>query len=655
MTFNEQGTPVAEDFDDVYFSNENGLAESNYVFLQHNQLPQRWKHFDRENFVIAETGFGTGLNFLAAWHAFNQANKSTTLTKLHFISFEQFPISKDDLTKALDSWPELSDLSHQIIDKYPILVAGCHRLNFENITLDLWFADVNASIKELYRPENGLIDCWFLDGFAPSKNPEMWTGHLFSQMARLAKTDATFATFTAAGMVKRGLINAGFDVTKTKGFGSKREMLVGKLANDYQPPKSSQAYYSRYVEKPSNTISIIGGGLAAANAAYALAKRGYKITLYCKDTALAQGASGNHSGGFYPLLHAEHDIVSQIYCHSYLLARTLYDELVENGFDFGHQWCGTLQVAYNEKTLLRLNKIASNEYFISELVFAVDKEKATEIAGLEIPYPALFYPLAGWINPPSLVIALINAAKNITDVDINLDCHITNLKQTDKGWLLQTNDTEKKKELEASTVILANGNHIHNFEQTKDLPFAPVRGQVSLLQQDSSLAPLKTVLCHKGYATPIWQNQQCIGSTFIKQSSNTDYREDEQAANLKTLQSCFPQQQWAQDLSVGNNGRAGIRCTSPDHLPLVGAVPNLQEQTRQYAGLHKNRDSAVLAENYPNLLVLSALGSRGLCSAPLMAEILACQINNEPMPLADTLLNALNPNRFLIRRLIRNQ
>jgi tRNA 5-methylaminomethyl-2-thiouridine biosynthesis bifunctional protein len=651
LTFNEQGTPVAEDFDDVYFSNDDGLAETEYVFLQHNNLPQRWLNFEDSTFVIAETGFGTGLNFLVAWDAFLKASKSSVLKKLHFVSFEKFPVAKSDLIKALQSWPGFKHLSDQLLSKYPVAVQGCHRLEFDNVTLDLWFADVNQAITDIYANEQGVVDCWFLDGFAPSKNPDMWTDTLFNHMAQLARPQATFATFTAAGFVKRGLAAAGFNVTKPKGFGYKRNMLAGVIATDLQRHPKKAAYYSRYCEQASHNVTIIGGGLAAANTAYALAKRGFNIRIICKDNALAKGASGNHSGGFYPLIHAQHDTVSEIYSHSYLYARGLYDELTAGGFEYAHDWCGTVQVAYNEKTLQRLNKVANNPIFPNELVHQISPERAAEIAGIEIPYPALFYPLAGWINPPSLVTALIKAAKSLTEVEIVLEQPICELKASNHGWLLHG----LSQQFDADIVVLANGNHVDKYEQTADLPFSPVRGQVSLVGKDSTLANLKTVLCHKGYATPIWNDIQCIGSSFVKQTDTTDYSTEEQQGNLATLQSCFPKQQWAQTLDIGNTGRAGVRCTSPDHLPIVGAVPNISVQREQYNELYKNKDSAVTASNYSDLYLLSALGSRGLCSAPLMAEILACQLNNEVMPLSDTLLAALNPNRFLIRNLIKNK
>ena len=232
--WNEAGTPVSNDYDDVYFSNLDGLAETRYVFIEQNQLPGRWLSFEAERFVIAETGFGTGLNFLATCQAFanfRQQYPESKLKYLHFISIEKFPLTIADLQKAHLIWPELSLYSEALISHYPPLGSGCHRLNLANssISLELWFDDVQTALPCIHTSTQGVVDCWYLDGFTPSRNPEMWTLPLFFHMARLARKDCTVATFTAASSVRRGLIDVGFEIHKAKGFGKKREMLFGSF------------------------------------------------------------------------------------------------------------------------------------------------------------------------------------------------------------------------------------------------------------------------------------------------------------------------------------------------------------------------------------------------------------------------------------------
>lgn len=211
--------PRSKQFDDVYFSVENGYAETQHVFLQGNGLPGGWAGRD---FTIGETGFGTGLNFLCAWRLWNETNAGR---KLHFISVEKFPLSGGEIEEAMDGWREkFPDELEALRARYPANCSGTQRIGMgENCTLTLSFGDVNDEMPGW----NEKVDCWFLDGFKPSSNPDMWSETVFQNMARLSQPGATFATFTAAGFVKRGLAAAGFNVKKIRGYGRKRDMLAG--------------------------------------------------------------------------------------------------------------------------------------------------------------------------------------------------------------------------------------------------------------------------------------------------------------------------------------------------------------------------------------------------------------------------------------------
>lgn len=218
------GLPYSSKFQDVYFSSDNGLLETEYVFLQGNDLPIRWQQADIKNFTIIETGFGTGLNFLCAaklWLA-----TAPEHAVLHFISVEKYPLSLSDISTALALWPELSELSTPLIHQYESLMNTTSiSLYNHRIQLSVYIGDAT---EQLARTTH-VADAWFLDGFSPAKNPEMWHSGLFSEMAKHAKRSTTFATFTSAGDVRRGLIKAGFKVNKRTGFGKKREMLCGEL------------------------------------------------------------------------------------------------------------------------------------------------------------------------------------------------------------------------------------------------------------------------------------------------------------------------------------------------------------------------------------------------------------------------------------------
>jgi tRNA 5-methylaminomethyl-2-thiouridine biosynthesis bifunctional protein len=223
------GQPYASEFQDVYFSTDNGLLETDYVFSQGNDLATRWLNSSIQTFTIAETGFGTGLNFLCAVNTW--LTSAPPLAKLHFVSVEKYPLSLTDITTALNFWPQLKAVYEPLLAQYENLIGSSEPISlFDNrVQLSLLIGDATLRLSEI----NEQFDAWFLDGFAPAKNPEMWQAELFQQMARLSKTSTTFATFTSAGDVRRGLIQAGFVVSKRNGFGKKREMLTGSFIGSY--------------------------------------------------------------------------------------------------------------------------------------------------------------------------------------------------------------------------------------------------------------------------------------------------------------------------------------------------------------------------------------------------------------------------------------
>ena len=660
IRFNENGTPYATQFEDLYFSDAQGIDETTHVFIKHSNLLARWKKWQEQLFVIAETGFGTGLNLLVTmlhFEKFRQQSNSP-LFRLHFISIEKFPISHNDLAKALSLYPELKAYSHALLEQYPIPVAGCHRLTFlgGKVILDLWLGDVHDVLPKIENTPQGLIDTWFLDGFAPSKNPDMWTQGLFEHMALLAKDQCHLATFTAAGHVKRGLREAGFKVQKQPAHGRKKDMLVGIIDKPTNNP-SRLPYFARIPasiqQKPINKtpkIAIIGGGLAAANCAYALSQRGLQATLYCQDNALAAGASGNAQGGFYPQLNAQAGHASQIHALSFNYASKLYRELLNQGIQYSHQWCGTFQVAFNDKVAARYRKLVENKTWPEALIHWIDAQQATNIAKVDLPYPGLYIPQGGWINLPELVAGLVKAA----DSSVIVNQQLTSLAHINDAWQLNWQDGS---ESDADIVIMATGSDSADCQQMSQLPFRLVRGQVEAISSQNELANLATVLCHKGYLTPQWQGSHTMGSTYVKEDRNCDYRLSEQHTNLTIHQQALTKCDWINGIRPTKNGRAAIRCSTPDHLPMVGAVPDTTIQLEQYHDLYK----ALPAKHYPapsnhtNLFMLCGLGSRGLTTAPLCAQILVSQIVNEPLPLSSNLLDALNPNRFLVRGLIRRQ
>ena len=656
LRWNEQGTPVSEFFDDVYFSNDNGAEETRYVFLGGNRLPARFESHQRPVFITAETGFGTGLNFLTLWQAFDKAIAAApqgTLKRLHFISCEKFLLTREDLIAAHRHWPALAGYAQQLQQQWPDALAGCQRLLFNQgqVTLDLWLGDINQLIETFDDSLNNQVDAWFLDGFAPSKNPEMWNDRLFQAMARLSRQDGTFATFTAAGFVRRGLQQAGFNVERRKGFGHKREMLCGTLPCAVDTP-AARPWFARQAAG-SQDIAIIGGGIASACLSLALLRRGYQVSLYCADARPAQNASGNRQGALYPLLNSHDPALARFFPTAFSFARRFYDALP---CSYEHQWSGVLQLGWDEKSQHKIRQMLAMD-LPATLATGVDAEEATRLAGVEIPCTALHYPQGGWLNPGELTREMIALAEQQ-----GLRCYwqhdLQECVRDEEDWQLRFRDQPARRH---KTVVLANGHRLPGVRQTRELPLYAVSGQVSHVPSAPQLSALKTVLCYDGYLTPLSDVHQthCIGASYHRGESDAVYREEDQRENRQRLIDCLPESQWplAVDIS-GELARSGVRCAIRDHLPMAGSVPDYPGLLATYARLSEQchqPEPVPDAPVWPEMFMLGALGSRGLCSAPLAAEILAAQISGEPQPLDAETLDALQPNRFWVRRLLKGR
>ncbi|AXF76519.1 bifunctional tRNA (5-methylaminomethyl-2-thiouridine)(34)-methyltransferase MnmD/FAD-dependent 5-carboxymethylaminomethyl-2-thiouridine(34) oxidoreductase MnmC [Erwinia tracheiphila] len=653
LFWNEQGTPVSRTFDDVYFSNNNGLEESRYVFIAGNGLPERFVQHPRDLFIVAETGFGTGLNFLALWQAFaqfRQANPAARLQRLHFISCEKYPLTVSDLASAHASWPELAPFSAALREQWPVALPGCQRVLLDSgrVTLDLWFGDINQLIHQFDDSLHQQTDAWFLDGFSPAKNPDMWTPALFQCMATLSRKDGTLSTFTSAGFVRRGLQDAGFTMIKRKGFGIKREMLCGVLprAACTQP---AAPWYARPAAS-GNDFAVIGGGISGVLLALALLRRGKKVTLYCADDAAAEGASGNRQGALYPLLNPHDPALACFFPSAFTFARRMYDRL---HVCFDHHWCGVTQLGWDEKSRNKIAKMISMR-LPEQLACGISKAQVDALSGVATGCDGITYPDGGWLSPGQLTQALHQLAA-LQGLQLNWRHHLTHLTQSDKDWILHFSTHPQRSH---QNVVLATGHALTSFSQSEKLPVYAVSGQVSHVPTTPELGKLRQVLCYDGYLTPVSPTNQhhCIGASYHRGESAPRYREEDQQENRERLIRCLPEAEWtkAVDISEGN-ARCAVRCATRDHLPMVGPLPDYQQTLEQYATLAEKKDHASPAPVHPGLFVLGALGSRGLCSAPLAAEVLAAQLSGEPVPLDSHTLAALHTNRYWVRKLLKGK
>ncbi|MDD5247775.1 MAG: bifunctional tRNA (5-methylaminomethyl-2-thiouridine)(34)-methyltransferase MnmD/FAD-dependent 5-carboxymethylaminomethyl-2-thiouridine(34) oxidoreductase MnmC [Rhodocyclaceae bacterium] len=590
--FATDGTPYSPAYDDVYHSASGGLAQARHVFIAGNGLrgdDARWR--GRESFVILETGFGLGLNFLATWQAWR--DDPARPRRLHFVSVEKHPFRRDDLARLLARWPELADLAAQLTAAWPLPVPGLHRLHFDDgkVTLTLAFGDAGDLLPQLTLAADAL----YLDGFAPTKNPELWSDGIAQHLAALAAPGATLATWTVLEDVMTRLAAAGFVLEKRPGFGTKRYMLAGC--------KPGTAGLSTFHD---NSIVVIGAGAAGSSAAQRLAARGFAVTVFEAASAPAQGASGNLAGVFRPLPSIDDSRLARL-----LRAGFLYGQRhIAAVGGVHHDACGVLHIARDAKHEATQRRIVAEQAPPPELVRFVERDEASKLAGWPVAMGGWWFAGGGWINPPSLCRA------NLAGLGVRCDSAVDRLERCNAGWRLLAADGDVI--AEATHVVLANA--VDARRMIADFPVRSGRGQVSHLPE-VAVPPFHIVATRMGYVTPAVDGMHCAGATLTPDDSDMAPRLDDHVENLLRLDMTLPG--YGRGLDAGQlPGRVGLRPMSPDRLPLVGTLE---------------------AEG---LWTLNGFGARGLVWASLCAELLASQMAGEPLPAEAELVAALAPGRF---------
>ena len=653
LDWSVNSTPRSTRFDDVYYSPAGGDEESQYVFLQGNKLPARWETHTWPEFCVVETGFGSGLNFLLTAQAWRR--QSPHRPRLHYISIEKYPLTISDLARALDNWPALSDLAGQLLDNYPQPIPGQHRLVLElgGIILDLWWEDVTDVLPELAAAGHRLVDAWYLDGFAPSRNESMWNKPLYSAMGSASRPGATFATFTAAGDVRRGLQQAGFKVSKRTGFGHKRECLQGRLHRTCPGPRPQSTPWDTAANRrpvPSSAL-VIGAGLAGCTAAAALAQRGIEVTLL-EQKQVACAGSGNNQGILYTRLSVRHSAATDFALQSYCFAYRFYRDLLQAGYlrpGVDGNLCGSIHQSTRQTEMATLAEALGS---VPEFAQVIDADRASEILGLRQAVGGYWFPDSGWMRPPSVCRALIDRY----DIRLLENTGRIELEPIEHGWRALTGDGPAA---EADCAIIATGTAANQHGGLSWLPLQSIRGQTTDLPSNSDLAELRTGLCHTGYISPARAQQHCIGATFDLDDEEPQIRIEDHHRNLEALAIAVPSlRESLAKVDPGTlTGRVGHRCATPDYLPLVGAIPDYEAFLHSYGGLRRNAKQIIptRGDYLPGLFLTTGHGSRGLTSTPLAAQILASQVCGEALPLSRELYRAVAPGRFIIRKLSRGQ
>ena len=600
----KDGQPYSDRFGDVYFSTDSGLEETRYVFLNGNHLAERFAVLSPgDSFCIGEAGFGTGLNFLCAWQLFERTAPAGA--SLDFFSVEKFPLSDDELSAALALWPELDVLSEALLARWHRRVPGWNRWSFAEgrVRLTVVCADVDEALPQL--PAQ-CVDAWFLDGFSPAKNPEMWSENVLENVARASRGVATLATYTSAGWIRRGLQQVGFEVEKIEGFGRKREMTCGQISRT-----------ATAISKNINprTAIVIGGGIAGCAAAHALAQRGIYVTLVERAPHLASAASGNPRGILHARFGAGSDPLHRFVLAAFGHALGMMDEVLPIDGESRVE-CGLLQLACKEVEAKRISRLAEREW-PDHLMKLVDAEQASQLAGVEMKFGGLWFPAGGWVVPPKMCAALAHHER----IEQRLGYEVEGLENLNSGWRVNGSDAQGVEwSTEADVVVVCCAHSAKKLAQFEHFPLIPVRGQITLVPESETSQALQSVVCGDGYCAPAVDGVHVMGATHAFDDESTEIRSADHADNLTSLSEYAPAlHQALGEVNLDElQGRASVRCSAPGSTPLVGNV-----EQGLYCSL--------------------AHGTRGLLTAGISAEVLAAQICGQLPPLPTSILAALAP------------
>ncbi len=616
------GVLYSSAFDDVYHSPEDALGQARHVFIAGNGLPERWQR--RERFTLVETGFGAGLNFLATWAAWR--DDPLRCARLHFVSCERQPFRREDLALIHARWPAFATQAAELQAQWPVLAPGLHRLNLDGgrVTLTLFLGDAADGLAQIV----ARADAFYLDGFAPAKNPDLWSARIFHLLARLAAPGATLATWSVAGSVREGLRRAGFETEKVRGFGGKWQMLRGRLARaaaEDAPPAAPTARHAL----------VIGAGIAGCTLAERLAERGWRIDLVDAAAAPGQGASGNLAGVLRPLPSLDDNRMSRLTRAGSLHGWRKIANLAARGFPVRSDACGVLHLARDAAQQAKMRAVVERLALPPEHVAYVDETRAAQIAGCAVAAGGWWFAGSGWVQPPSLCAASLAAAG--TRVRAQFGRRVAGLQREAEGWRAIAADGSTI--AAAPVAILAAGVDVRGFDVAGGLPVVSARGQVSHLPALPGTAP-KVVVCRGGYVSPEVDGVRCAGATFAVDDDDTALRAADHADNLDKLDAMLPG--FASGFSAARlSGRVGFRPASPDRLPMIGAVAD--------AGVPPHKPELAAVARQPGLYVLSGYGARGLVWSALAAELLASQLEHDPLPLTRDLCEAVDPARFVVR------
>lgn len=641
VDFSDASAPLSPAYGDYYHTPSGAYGQARHVFLGGNQLPARWA--GRTRFVVLETGFGLGTNFLTTWAAWRADPQRCE--HLVFISLEKHPLRREDLARAQVQSPEPA-LVQALLDAWPPLTPNLHTLDFDGgqVRLMLALGDAQAWLPALVAQ----VDAFYLDGFAPSKNPDLWVPEIYKQISRLAAPDATLATWCLARRLLDGLAEVGFEVRLQPGFARRREMTAARFAPRHRPPlapgRMASAPHARHV-------LVVGAGLAGAACARALRRRAMACTVLEAGDGPAGQASGNPGGLFHGTLHADDGPHARF---NRTAALATERELRRIGDELPWLQWGLLRVerdGAHASNLSAMQDLLALTGLPPDYVQALSAQEASQWAGVTLSQPAWAFPGGGAVSPGALVRLWLSQAQALPKTR----ARVASLQQTagsdgTSSGLWRALDADGSVIAEADAVVLAAGTANEALAAPwlagPAWPWVSQRGQLSIVPPGTA-APLPSrPVAGVGYALALPDGHLCFGASADAGDADPALRERDQRQNLQRLGQLLPglrlegrtPAQAADSADMPLQGRVGWRSLLPDRLPVVGALPSSVPTQRA--------EQARFWPRHAGLLICAGLASRGITWATLCGELIAAQITGEPLPLETDLVDLLDPARF---------
>ena len=631
LAFDAEGVPISHAYQDRYHPRAGALAQAAHVFLQGNGLPARWR--GRERFVVLETGFGLGNNFLATWAAW-RADPARS-ARLHYVAFEKHPLTRDDLARAHAASP-LPALVAELRESWPPLTPNLHRLAFDDgrVQLLLALGDIAEWLPEILAS----VDAFYLDGFAPDRNPAMWQPRVMKALGRLAADSATVATWSAARAVRAGLAAAGFEVRSAPGFAEKRELTLARYAPRFTP-RRSPSRLGAPTDPSQHHALIVGAGLAGCATAWALAAEGWSSTLFESLPGIASAASGNRAGIFHGVVHPQDGAHARFNRAAALQARQVVQFALERHGVAG-QLGGVLRLEF-EVTRDTMQRSLHALGLPLDYVQALSAAEASQRSDLPATAPAWFYPGGGWVDPAGLARSLLRRAGGATA--LQTVSTVAALRRQGTTWQVLAADGRVLGE--AAVVVLANGIDAVHLLGSAELPLHRVRGQTTELVATTRGLRLPSLpITGNGYVLPVLPGGMALcGASSDRNDGDPALRAGDHRHNLARLERLTGSAPLP-DLAM-LSGRVGWRCVADDRLPLIGAVARSVIDLEPGMRLDQPR----FVPRTPGLFAFTALASRGITWAALGAQALASLIGGAPCPLEASLLDAVDVARFTSR------